>query len=285
MHSFYSDDGELSPRQLADFCVLNNIKTFAVTDHNNTNGIPFLMDYCKNKNINFIPGIEIDCIHKGVLLHLLGYGIDYNNSKYEELWAQYLSKQIEASKKRAELVRELGIEFSDSRAAALAKTGIINGEIIAEAAMEYDKQRTNPILQAYYEGGERADNPFVNFHWDYCSQGKPAFVPIEFISLDEAADIIRSSGGHSVLAHPGINVKEDACLLDSIISRNVDGIEAFCSYHNKEQSEYYYNYALRNNLLITCGSDFHGKTKPNVKIGNIDCLGHESSLVDIDKIL
>ena len=285
IHSYYSDDGEFSPEKLADFCILSNVKTFSVTDHNNTKAIPFLLDYCKDKDINFVPGIEIDCIHEGRQLHLLGYGIDHTDPAYEQLWADCLYKQIEASEKRAELVRRLGIEFLDSSAESLSVTGIITGEIIAEAAFEYDEEKTKPLLQPYYEGGARSDNPFVNFYWDFCSQGKPAYVPVEFISLDEAISIISRSGGRSVLAHPGNNVGEDGRFLDSIISCGVDGIEAFSTYHTQAQSDYYCNYAQRNDLLITCGSDFHGKTKPKIKIGNIDCRGHEYSLNKMPDLL
>jgi 3',5'-nucleoside bisphosphate phosphatase len=284
MHSLYSDDGEFTPEELSDICLASNLKAFAVTDHNNTNSIASLLNYCKGKNITVIPGIEIDCMHKGRLLHILGYGIDYNDPVYDSLWTDYLQKQQLASKKRVDLVRKLGVEFSDERIVSLARFKIITGEVIAEAAMEYDLDKKNPILQPYYKGGNRSDNPYVNFYWDICSQDKPAYSPINFISLDKAIGIIKKSGGYSILAHPGINVQENTRLLDSIISCGVDGIEAFSSYHDIRQSEFYYKYTLKYNLLATCGSDFHGKTKPKVKIGHIDCYGHESSLMHLTQV-
>lgn len=35
--------------------------------------------------MEYIPAIEIDCIYKGINLHVLGYGIDYKNSAFNQL--------------------------------------------------------------------------------------------------------------------------------------------------------------------------------------------------------
>ena len=35
--------------------------------------------------------------------------------------------------------------------------------------------------------------------------------------------------------------------------------------------EYYEEFAKKHNLLITCGSDFHGKTKPSISLGHKGC--------------
>jgi len=47
--------------------------------------------------------------------------------------------------------------------------------------------------------------------------------------------------------------------------------EAYCSYHDKKTAEYFYKKAKQNSLIITCGSDYHGKTKPAVKLGKTGC--------------
>ncbi|MCS4480967.1 hypothetical protein JQ038_05535 [Clostridium botulinum] len=160
------------------------------------------------------------------------------------------------------LIRELGIYFSDEVITSLSRNGIVNGEMIAEAAMKFDKNHVNPLLIPYYENGSRSDNPYVNFYWDYCAQGKPAYVEIKFMDLQEAIKIIEESGGIPVLAHPGNNVKENMDLLESIISCGIMGIEVYSSYHSKEQVAFYREFALRHKLLLTCGSDFHGKLSP-----------------------
>lgn len=279
MHSYVSDDGEFSPKELVDLCLDKKQKYFSIADHNSIKGIAEAKEYCKDKGIKIIPAIELDCTIGEVNLHVLGYGIDYKTSAFDKIEEDIIMQEQDASKKRMKLVRELGIEFSDEVIESLSRNGVVNGEMIAEAAMLYDKERKNPLLQPYYENGSRSDNPYVNFYWDYCSKGKPAYAEVKYITLKEAIEVIEKSGGVPVLAHPGNNVKEDEKLLEEIISHGIKGMEVYSSYHSKEQVEFYKNFALKHNLFLTCGSDFHGKTKPSISIGGTDCEDNEDNII------
>ncbi len=80
IHSKFSD-GKLSPEEIIKITKEKNYKLIAITDHNTVNG------YLKTnilRNDFVIPGIEYDCWHKGVLVHILGYGIDVNNKKIKD---------------------------------------------------------------------------------------------------------------------------------------------------------------------------------------------------------
>ena len=146
---------------------------------------------------------------------------------------------------------------------------MITGEIIAEVALQ--DERNHPLMKEYLPGGSRSDNPFVNFYWDYCAQSKPAYVPIHYISLKEAVDMIHAAGGIAVLAHPGNNTKENLSLIDAIFAYDVKGMEVYSSYHSPEQIAFYKDYAEQHYLMITMGSDFHGKTKPSIALGGSHC--------------
>ena len=74
-----------------------------------------------------------------------------------------------------------------------------------------------------------------------------------------------------MLAHPGNNLKGQFELLDEMVELGLQGVECFSSYHQEEVNQYFYNKAKELNILYTCGSDFHGKTKPSIKLG-----GHHS---------
>ncbi|GFP76998.1 PHP domain-containing protein [Clostridium fungisolvens] len=279
MHSCYSDDGEFKPQRLVDFCLDKNIKYFSIADHNSVRAIVEAKEYCIGKDIEIIPAIELDCSIDKVNLHVLGYGIDYNEKIFHEIEENIITQEQTASKERMRLVRELGIDFSDEVITSLSRNGVVNGEMIAEAAMMFDEAHENPLLKPYYENGSRSDNPYVNFYWDYCAQGKPAYVEVKFISLQEAVKIIKESGGIPVLAHPGNNVKEKVDLLEDIIACGIKGIEVYSSYHNKEQVAFYKEFALKHKLLLTCGSDFHGKTKPSISLGGTECEHNEERII------
>lgn len=279
MHSYYSDDGEFEPKQLIDLCLEKNIKYFSIADHNSVRGIKEAKEYCVGKNINIIPAIELDCTFNEINLHVLGYGIDCDKTVFYDIENNIIKQEQFASKKRMKLVKELGIDFSDEVINSLSRNGVVNGEMIAEAAMKFDKNHKNPLLMPYYENGPRSDNPYVNFYWDYCAQGKAAYAEVNFISLQEAINIIEESGGIPILAHPGNNIKENINLLEQIISCGIKGIEVYSSYHSREQVEFYKKFSLKHKLLLTCGSDFHGKTKPSIVIGGTNCEGIEDKII------
>lgn len=280
MHSNYSDDGEFSPKKIVELCLEKGVKYFAIADHNSTKGVAEAKEYCDDKDITIIPAIELDCTIDGVNLHLLGYNVDYKSDDFERIEENIIAQEQVASKERMRLVRELGIKFEDSVIDRLSKNGVVNGEMIAEAAMLFDKNKENKLLNPYYEGGLRSDNPYVNFYWDYCSQGKPAYAEVKFISLQEAIKVVEDNGGIPVLAHPGNNVKENKDLLEKIIKAGVKGLEVYSSYHNEKQTAFYKDFAINNNLIMTCGSDFHGKTKPSISIGGISCEDNEEKIIN-----
>lgn len=279
VHSFFSDDGEFDPKVLVDLCLNRKVTYFSIADHNCVKAIDEAKEYCRGKDIEIIPAVELDCTIEGVNLHVLGYGIDYNNPVFNGIGENIMLQEQTASQKRIKLIRELGIDFSDKVIETLSRNAVVTGEMIAEAAMQFDKGRTNQLLKPYFENGSRSDNPYVNFYWDYCAQGKPAYAEVKFITLQEVIKTIEENGGVPVLAHPANNVKESIALLEAIIKCGIRGMEVYSSYHNEEQVSFYKEFALRHKLLLTCGSDFHGKTKPSISIGCLECENNEESII------
>ena len=234
MHSMYSDDGEYTPTQLVDMCHETGVKIMAIADHNWVKANEEAKKHADELGMTYIPAIEIDCTYKGVNLHVLGYGID-NQEVFNQL-GEDIEKQ------------ELAYSMNDSR---------------------YDDHE---LLKPYRQGGERSDNPYVNFYWDYYAQGKPCYTEIHFPTLEETIQLIHQHGGVGLLAHPGNNLKGQFELFDEMVALGLDGVECFSSYHTTETNEYFYNKAKELNVLYTCGSDFHGKTKPSIHLGENGCL-------------
>ncbi|MFV0395946.1 MAG: phosphatase, partial [Coprobacillaceae bacterium] len=99
-----------------------------------------------------------------------------------------------------------------------------------------------------------------------------------FPTLEEVLEVVHKHGGCCVLAHPGNNLKGKYELFDDMIALGIDGVEAFSSYHSEEAVEYFYNKGKENNLLITCGSDYHGHTKPSIKLGDSKCTINQNEI-------
>ena len=83
--------------------------------------------------------------------------------------------------------------------------------------------------------------------------------------------IPRGAGGIPVLAHPGaLGIHRDdelEKLLLELKDAGLQGIEVYYPDHSPRQQTMYERLAMRNGLVMTGGTDFHGAAKPNVYLG------------------
>ena len=85
--------------------------------------------------------------------------------------------------------------------------------------------------------------------------------------LTDAVRLVADTGGVPVLAHPGQSLRGRENLVDAVVEHGILGIEAYSSYHSHDQRAHWLGEAERLGLFVTCGSDFHGKTKPAIRLG------------------
>lgn len=281
MHSLYSDDGEFTPTELVEKCATAGVKIMAIADHNSVKGVEEELRVAKEKGIIAIPAIEIDCTYKGINLHVVGYGIDYHNSVFNQLEEDILRQELQCSTKKLELTNALGFDLNKEQLDVLSRNGVYTGEMFGEVLLQDERYKDHELLKPYRPGGTRSDNPFVNFYWDYYAQGKPCYTEVVFPSLEQTIQMINEHGGIAVLAHPGNNLKGQFEIFDEMVELGIQGVEAFSSYHSPEAVEYFLNKGNQKNILVTCGSDYHGKTKPAIAIGGT----HSTIDQDIEKKL
>jgi 3',5'-nucleoside bisphosphate phosphatase len=281
IHSIFSDDGELGVENIVEISKENNMKFISITDHNSVKGVPRAVE-CGNKaDLEVIPGIEIDCSYNSLNLHVLGYFIDYTKKEFDELEKNIYEQEMKIAYEKIEkLQNNTGLKIDCDEVLEKANGRIITGELIGEILLNKEDSINNELLKPYLNNGVRSYMPYVNFYWDFFSQGKIAYVPMNYISLREAINLIKNSNGVPIIAHPGNNLKNNMDIIDSIIKEGVEGIEVFSSYHSQEQTYYFYNKACEHKVLITCGSDFHGKNKPNIIIGGCNCTLDYSSIIN-----
>lgn len=279
MHSLYSDDGQFTEEELVNIAHKSNLKVMAIADHNRVEAVEKAKIIAEDNDIKLIPGIEIDCTYKGVNLHVLGYGIDTSNTAFNQLGKDIIKQELQTSSEKIDLVKKLGFDISKNELDKLSSNGVYTGEMFAEVLFADPRYFDNVLLKPYRKDGQRSDNPYVNFYWDYFSQGKACYTKIEYPSLENIIKLIHDNGGVSVLAHPGNNLKGKFELFDEMVDLGLNGVEAFSSYHSTETSQYFYNKAKELNILYTCGSDFHGKTKPSIQMGESGCSIDEKTML------
>ena len=279
MHTSISNDGTYTPEVIVKMCHEAGLEIFAIADHNSTKAYRIAKPIADEYGMKLIPAVELDCHIDGINLHVLGYGIDPDHPAFDAYEEEILTQERNSSQFVVDKIRELGIHLDDEALNRVQIHGVITGEMIAEVALEDSRNVENKLLYPYREGGSRSQNPLVNFYWDYCAQGKVAYYPIQFRTIDEIIKMIKDAGGFAVLAHPGNNIKTNVDVFNKIINKGVIGVEVYSSYHSPEVIEHYHKLALEHNLIMTLGSDFHGKTKPSIHLGKFS-ISDEKQLTE-----
>jgi predicted metal-dependent phosphoesterase TrpH len=72
IHSRYSPDSRLEPREIARVARARGLRAIALTDHNSVDGHAAMRDACAAEGVLFIPGIEVTSLEG----HILAYGVD-----------------------------------------------------------------------------------------------------------------------------------------------------------------------------------------------------------------
>ena len=272
MHSCYSSDGEFEPKVLIQKAKEAGIEIVALSDHNIMKGIDEMIEYGNKEGIRVIPAMEFDTHFESFDTHILGYNIDYHQPCFVEL-GDIIDKKIHDS------FRGVMERIRDYYGAVVEIDDIL--EDIKKGGNPFDKMYgrilhdpRNAHIEAfapYRPGGHRCEPAVVNFYWDLLSAGKPCYVPVGYPSMEETIQMIHKHGGKAVIAHPWKNYYQREDLLDKAISLGIDGIEAYSNYHDKEHNDFYYDYCMRHQVPVTCGSDFHGKFKRTIELGEYGC--------------
>jgi 3',5'-nucleoside bisphosphate phosphatase len=267
IHSNYSIDGEFGVKELISKCLENKVNIFSITDHNSILATSEAIPLASDSGLDFIPGIEIDCSYKGIDLHLLGYNIDWQNKDFIELEKSIRKKVMDSYPEMLANLAKSGIRVDENEVLEKAKGKLPCGELIAEVLLTNEVYHSNKLLWPYMTGGERSEMPYINFYHDFFAQGKPAYVKIDYIDFHEAIDLVRNTGGIPIIAHPGLNLKGSEELVVELLDNGAEGLEVLNNYHNNRQIIYFADLAIQKSILMTCGSDFHGKNKPLIEIG------------------
>ncbi len=258
-HTNYSD-GELSPEELIILAIDSNIKTLGITDHDTIEGIKRVnrdSEYIIKSGIEIIDGIELTCKTDHGRMHMLGYGIDLNNHDLNQIMSELRDNSINSVLSIMEQIkRDYGIRFKyeDIKALVNANHNLGRPDL---AKLCIKNGYANSVQDAF-------DKYLIDAYNKTRHSTKG-------LAYQECLELIINSGGIPVLAHPKsleLSEKEFLILLRDMIKLGLQGIEVYHSSHSKEEMEYYLNIAKQYDLLISGGTDYHGKTvKPDIELG------------------
>lgn len=285
VHSRYSEEGEYSPIELIDLCCGQGISMMSITDRNCAKANMEAKTLAEEKGITYIAGIEIDCVYKETKFSVLGYGIDFHHSDFDQIEQNVERQNFQVSLHRLELTQELGFHITENDMWNVSKDCYWKvswtGGMFAKVLLQKPEYMDHPLLSLYRAGGSRSDDPYTNFCLDFYAQGKLCYSKVEYPALEEVINLIHRNKGIAVLAHPAVNLKGKEFLLDEILRKGIDGIEVFSSYHTPKQAGLFSQITCERHMISTCGSGFYGKMRPLVSIGEYKGLISNKELVKL----
>lgn len=258
-----ASDGSYSPKELVKMAEKLNITHFALTDHDTTDGIEEFINV--ESSIERIAGIEISVeIPKGEL-HIVGLFIDIYNKDLIELTEEVKEYRKERNSKMmlslSKLVKK-NVKIEDL-------TTNPNGQLGRPHVAKYLLK--NNIVSSIEEAFEK-----------YLKNGAPLAFKKQQVACERAINVIKNAGGLSFVAHPyTLNLEDDKLeeLIISYKSLGLDGIEAYSSHNPVDKKNFYKELAIKHNLLISGGSDYHGAN------GRVGQLGANTDLYSDNDIL
>lgn len=277
IHSNYSD-GVFTPEKIADTAIDVGLQAIALTDHDNVLSADvarkYLKEQGKDDKLEIIQGVEVNTLHKGYEVHILGYFMNVEDFDFQNMLKLQQKARITQTKEIISLLaKKEGIKIKlEDIINQVARGGSIGRPHIAKAITSAGG--TTSVIESYAK---------------YIHENSPVYVNRKTVSPHDAVEIIYNAGGIPVIAHPhDIDIAEE--LIKELMKYGLRGIEAYHRKHSPACVEYFSTMAENLGLIVTGGSDFHA---PNITNGQIilgknfipewiyDKLVNEKRLIDM----
>lgn len=248
-----ASDGSMSPAEIVRLAREKGLSAIALTDHDTVDGVEEALEEGKRSGVEVIPGIEISVDFKPEM-HILGYfpAINGYTGIRQELEVVKQGREVR-NKKIINRLNELGIDITLEEVKGVALGDIMGRPHIARVL----------VNRGFVSSIDEAFDRYL------CREGLAYFKRVE-LKPGDGINAIRNAGGLPVLAHPvflGKSNGELDTLLAELKEFGLAGIEALYSENSKEDTGNFLRLAIKYELLVTGGSDFHGSFKPGIELG------------------
>lgn len=246
-------DGSFTPEELIAEAKRVGLSAIAITDHDTVSGLSKAAPIAAEYGIELINGVELSTDYHGKEVHIVGLYVDPENKSFLSHLQEFKEKRENRNAAMIAKLQEEGFAITMEALKAQNPGCVITRGNIARFLYEHGMI---PSIQTAFE--------------KYIGDNCPCFVDRFKISSADGVRLIKEAGGTAILAHPLLYHMSDAVLcqmLDELKAVGLDGMEAiYCTYtpsEERQMKELTHKYGL----LPSGGSDFHGKTKPNLSLG------------------
>jgi len=253
-----ASDGVLTPEELIIRAKHRGINVLAITDHDTISGLEAAQRSALSQDITVINGIEMSVTWNKNHIHVVGLNID---TTCKELGVRLSGLQ----QIRQDRAKEIAVR--------LEQVGIDNA-LIGAQQFSANNNITRTHFARYLLKIGKARNMSDVFK-RYLAFGKPGYVSVEWIALDDAVGLIKSSGGQAVVAHPSrykmTNTKMRKMLGD-FTECGGSAIEVVNSGSTPETIDNNARLVNQFGLTASVGSDFHSPDNQYIDLGRFSPL-------------
>ena len=258
IHSTASD-GTLSPADIIAMAVRLHLGAISITDHDSIAGSREALLSGIPPELCFLTGVEMSAEPPSSYpgsgsIHILGYALRLDDPELNRTLERLQTARKNRNPEILQRLNQLGIPIRLQEVEQEAAGGQAGRPHIATLLIK------KGVVKTIDEAFDR-----------YLGNGKPAYVDKFRIECRQAIELINAAGGIAVLAHPSLlELDEDEPLdnmLQEMIAMGLKGLEVVFPQHSPEQTRRYTGLARRHMLLMTGGTDFHGDTHPDVRMG------------------
>lgn len=248
MHSLFSDGSETIDR-IFEIAEEQGLCALAVTDHESVLGIAQEDAASGRAHLPYVPGVEITALEDGVKFHVLGYGIDPANGALVSYSRDFLDTMNRRSLYQIHMLQQDGIDISEEEFLKKSGPGPLYRAKMLDVLADHDIVPPKKIMRkigSFFGPGARYEAEDTFCYRDFAS----------------VSSMIRNAGGKVVLAHPGrIRRKSQELYERMIVDERLDGLEVYHYQNRPEVREQLLAIARDRGLMITGGTDYHGRYK------------------------
>ena len=238
-----ASDGSLSPSELIALGDAEGLRAIALTDHDTVAGLDEAREAASTRDIEFVPGIELEVDFTNGVFHLLGLGLQtWTGAAGDGL---NLAQQFreERNLKMVQRINDDGIDLRYEDLITLAGHHTVGRPHFARWLM----------LHNHVGSFQEAFDTMLG-------DGARHYVAKRGLSVGRTCSIVHRAGGVAVLAHPQ-TLRMDWNDLFLSLKRwkgeGLDGVEAYHANLSCKDSNRIAAMAAELNLFTTAGSDFH----------------------------
>ncbi len=249
-HSVFSD-GTYTPAEIIDGAIEAGLSAIALTDHNTVEGLTDFISAAQGKNIDIVPGIEFSVDYCGKEIHILGLFISPEHyDKVSDLMESVNKSKEESNIALIDSLNRAGYQLDYQSIKNSTPSGKINRAHIAAAMAQ------KGYISSIKEGFDTV-----------LSKTAGHYKEPKRLTAREIIGFINSIGAVAVLAHPFLNLNEAELVEFLSTAEGLSGIECYYSTYDEETTKTSLRIAEEFDLVCSGGSDFHGATKPDIKLG------------------